>query len=210
MRWASAGRTAAVIAASGLAAAACTSGARPHPSPAPPARLSGGPAAVDCPVSRPSSHRPLPPSPSVRFINGEYLPGNSNGYGNADLWTGLPVNGQLVTNRLPGHKGYVAMMGWWLVHPGKLTVTATKLDGSPHGPSHGFAADVRTTAYSAHDGFRLSRMVFPSRGCWRITGIMRGRHPLTFTVHVVGTGPSRRGPSPDGSGDEWHVTIAPS
>ena len=209
MHWVTAGRTAAVIAAAGLAAAACTYGARPRPSPVPSGRLGGGPAAPSCQVSRPSSHRPLPPSPSVRFVNGEYIPGNSNGYGNADLWAGLPVNGELVTHRLPDHAGYVAMMGWWLVHPGKLTVKATALDGFRQGTSHGFRADVRTTAYSGHAGFRVSRLVFPAHGCWRITGTMRGRQPLTFTVHVSGARATRPGPSPDGSGDEWHVTIAP-
>lgn len=186
-----------------LLLAGCTSGGRPHPAPAPSNGEPDGPPVAGCAVSHPSTNRPLPPSPSVRFVNGEYIPGNSNAYGNADLWVGLPVDGQLVTQRLPD-AGFAAMLGWWQVHPGALSVRAAPL----HGPSHGFTADVRTTAFSGRNGYRVSRLVFPERGCWRITGRMRGRAPLTFTVNVSDASPTR--PTPTDPDDEWHVSVAPS
>lgn len=183
--------------------AGCTAGGRPRPAPAPPAATFGGGAepAGGCTVSRPNAYEPRPPSPAVRFVNGEFIPGNSNAYGNADLWAGLPVNGELVTHRT--RDGYVATVGWWLVHPGHLTVTAAALDR----PEPGFTGQVRKTGYSGRNGFRASRLVFPAYGCWRITGRMRGRAPLTFTVRVAD--PAGPAPSPTGSrsDDEWHVNV---
>jgi hypothetical protein len=137
-------------------------------------------------------------------VNGEYIPGNSNGFGNADLWAGLPVDGDLASQRTA--QGFVAQVGWWQVHPGALSVTGAPLRGS----AHGFAAEVRDTAYSGRTGYRVSRLVFPARGCWRVTGSMRGRAPLTFTVNVSDASPARPTPSPPDPNDEWHVTVAPS
>lgn len=186
-----------------LALSACTAGGRPNPQPAPPAGTLGGAGPPStCAVSRPNAYAPRPPSPAIRFVNGEYIPGNSNGYGNADLWAGLPVNGELVTQRT--REGYVAPMGWWLVHAGTLTITARALDG----PSKGFTAQVRNTAYSGRTGYRLSRLVFPAHGCWRITGRMRGRAPLAFTVHVSDARPVRPKPRPQGTDDEWHIKVS--
>lgn len=198
MRWVAA------VVASVLVLSGCTSGERPDPEPAPPAGTVGGGErpAGNCPVSRPSPHAPRPPSPDVRFVNGEYIPGNSNGYGNADLWAGLPVNGELVTQRT--HDGYAAMMGWWQVHTGTLKIAADALDG----PSDGFTARVRTTGYSGRTGYRVSRLVFPARGCWRVTGRMHGRAPLALTVHVSDARPSRPAPSPTSTDDEWHVKVS--
>lgn len=190
------------VIATGLVLSGCTAAGRPHPTPAPPAgTLGGGGRPSACAVSRPNAYAPRPPSPAIRFINGEYIPGNSNGYGNADLWAGLPVNGELVTQRT--QDGYVALMGWWQVHAGRLRVEATALDG----PSKGFSAQVRNTAYSGRTGYRLSRLTFPAHGCWRITGRMRDRTPLVFTVHVSDARPARPRPRPQGSDDEWHIDV---
>lgn len=153
-------------------------------------------------MSRPNAYEPRPPSPAIRFVNGEFIPGNSNAYGNADLWAGLPVNGELLAHRT--RAGYVATVGWWLVHPGRLTVTAAALDR----PEPGFTGRVRKTAYSGRNGFRVSRLDFPAYGCWRITGRMRGRTPLTFTVHVTDAAhPAPGSGGSGGSGDEWHVNV---
>lgn len=156
-------------------------------------------------MSRPSRRRPLPPSPSqLRYINGEYIPANSNAFGNADLWVGLPVDGQLVAQPLPDGTGYAAELGWWQVHPGRLIVRGSAV----HGSSRGFTANVRTTAFSGHAGYRISRLVFPARGCWRLTGHMRGREPLAFVVDVSDATPSQ--PTPTNPDDQWQVSVEPS
>lgn len=178
----------------------CTTGGTPRPAPAPSAELGGRPA---CPVTRPTPHTALPPSPSIRFINGEYIPGNSNGYGNDDLWVGLPTAGHLLATSRTRHTGYPARLGWWLVRHGDLTLTARSLDG----PSRGFAYRVRETVQHGPAGFRSSTLSFPTTGCWRLTGRVSGGEPLSFVVEVLNA--SATTPTPTGGSGEWRISVKP-
>jgi hypothetical protein len=172
-----AGLALAIMAA--LAAASCTAGtpSTATPSGRPPAATPPAhPAAsTRCPVTAPMPHASppaLPPLP-VPYIHGWY--------GNSALWIGVPAGGVLPAERpygTPWPDEWGTKFPWWRTIAGKLTITARRLDG----PSAGFHAEV-PEGYGA-TGFVPSGLIWPSPGCWRVTGTVAGQS-LTFVTQVT-------------------------
>ncbi len=102
---------------------------------------------------------------------------------------GVPTNGRIVFR--PGGPGFIDRDGalgikfpWRRLVTGSLTVGGHRLDGD--------AAPAR--AYMNHGygntGFLPTYLVFPTPGCWEITGRI-GEQSLTFVIYVekIGKGP---------------------
>jgi hypothetical protein len=90
----------------------------------------------------------------------------------------------------PGGAGFVLPDGslkmkwpWWKEKEGNLTITGRRLDGS----APPLRADV-----AGSDGYEMvpTYIIFPTTGCWEVTGKV-GNATLTFVTRVVKIG---RGP----------------
>jgi hypothetical protein len=122
------------------------------------------------------------PACTVTIPNGGGPPGrNSNtnpkykSHGNGKLSTILPSDGKVVivpTNGLLWWK-----IGWWRASPGFLTIEGHRLD-APAVSVHSHIP----TGYG-NLGFQASGILFPSEGCWEITGLLAGSK-LSFVVDV--------------------------
>ena len=88
----------------------------------------------------------------------------------------LPDGGAMATINEDG--SIYTKQGWWRGREGLLVVTGRRLDG-PAPPMHG---SVRP-GY-AETGFIPVTLIFPTTGCWRITGSL-GKSRLTYTVEVT-------------------------
>lgn len=173
-----------VAAAAAIMTASCTAGAPSSATPSgqppaasSPARLS---APASCPVTRPLPHTSPPPQLHAIDNFTFYLHG---WYGNTALWVGLPVRGVLPAGRPYGTPWAADAWGtkfpWWPVIPGKLTITARRLDG----PSAGFHGRAGGSASIGNSRFIPSGLIWPAPGCWRVTGTIAG-HSLTFVTWV--------------------------
>lgn len=122
-------------------------------------------------------------------------------YGNDSLTAVLPGNGTFVFK--PGGPGFVdadgalgIKVGWGLRKRGTLVVTGRRLDGAAP-PARAYIP----RSYDNYLGGMSLFLVFPTPGCWEITGTVAGAS-LTFVVKVqkIGVGPASRfqGP-PSGS-----------
>lgn len=131
-------------------------------------------------------------SPSVSSACAVTLP-PSNGarYGNDALQTGLWPEGKVIFK--PGGPGAELADGalsmkfwWWRLRPGRLTFEGRKLDG-PAPPLRASVPD----GYGP-TGFQATALIFPTPGCWEVTGRL-GEDSLTFITLVVkiGEGPGR-------------------
>jgi hypothetical protein len=73
---------------------------------------------------------------------------------------------------------------WWRFVDGQLTIDGHRLDGS--------APPLRASIPGGYGdtGFQATGLIFPTPGCWEITGHV-GDHSLTFVTRVVkiGEGP---------------------
>jgi hypothetical protein len=127
-------------------------------------------------------------------------------YGNEYLKAGLPPGGKLVFT--PGGPGFVDQDGalgikfaWDRLVPGDLYVGGRRLDGDAP-PARAYMSG----GYG-DGGFQPSYLVFPTPGCWEITGWV-GERKLTFVLLVekIGEGPSWRF---KGIGPDWRVTNGP-
>jgi hypothetical protein len=163
-----------VLAAAAVIAASCTAGPPPSAATHPGRSASHVPAVAGCPVTRPLPHASplsLPPLP-VPYIHGWY--------GNGALWIGVPAGGVLPAERpygTPWPSEWGTKFPWWRIIPGQLTVSARRLDG----PSAGFHAEI-PSGYGP-TGFNPSGLIWPSPGCWQVTGSVAG-HSLTFVTRV--------------------------
>jgi hypothetical protein len=108
---------------------------------------------------------------------------NSNLYGNGKLWTTLWPNGTVKFR--PGGPGSVNSDGslsmkfpWWRGVRGKLTIEGKRLDAS--------APPLRAIIPEGYPdtGFQSTGLVFPTEGCWEVTGKV-GDTSLTFVTRVV-------------------------
>lgn len=166
-------------------AAGCTAGAHTiaRPSAKPPAVSSPTHLAVpaSCPVTRPIPH--ASPPRQLHAINNfaSYLHG---WYGTTAIWVGVPVQGILPALRPYGTPWAARDWGtkfvWWPVIPGKLTITARRLDG----PSAGFHGQVAEPGSIGKAHFIPSGLLWPGPGCWQVTGTVAG-HSLTFVAWVT-------------------------
>lgn len=108
---------------------------------------------------------------------------NSTSFGNGKLWTTLWPNGTVEFR--PGGPGFIDSDGslsmkfpWWRGVRGKLTIEGKRLDAS--------APPLRAIIPEGYGdtGFQSTALVFPTEGCWEVTGKV-GDASLTFVTRVV-------------------------
>jgi hypothetical protein len=146
-----------------------------------------------------------PPRCAVTMPNGSTPPGEARSaahHGNGALWTVLPRNGRVVgvdeealADRaalarivgdgifgLSGADGSIrAKFPWWWGGQGvkpQLSITGRRLD-QPAGPLR-----VEGRPGSGEPDFWASGMIFPTDGCWKVTG-RAGDTALSFVVQVI-------------------------
>jgi len=101
-------------------------------------------------------------------------------FGNGALSVALQPNGRVVARRDP-HDGSIGMkFMWWRGVKGELQITGRRLDAQAK-PAR---ADV--PGGYGDQGFQASGIVFPTAGCWQVTGSV-GANNLTFVTEVIGT-----------------------
>jgi hypothetical protein len=130
-----------------------------------------------CPVTMPNGFTP----PGERM--------SANHHGAEGLWTVLWRDGAVVFE--PGGSGFALPDGslqmkwpWWRGTVGPLTIDGRRLDAA--------APPLRARIPSGYgaSGFQATSLVFPSPGCWEVTG-HAGAATLRFVVNVIkiGNGP---------------------
>lgn len=151
------------------------SGDIPQLSPSTPTRPSTVPQSA-CEVTRPNGQTPLGEASSPHF------------HGNGSLWTQLWPEGTVVFE--PGGPGFVEPDGslsmkfpWWRGVRGQLTIEGRRLDA----PAPPLRADI-PSGYG-DIGFQAAALIFPTEGCWEVTGRV-GNASLTFVTRVVNKRPS--------------------
>lgn len=124
-----------------------------------------------CPVTLPNENTPPGERPSPSH------------YGNGKLWTALRVDG--VVRFKPGGPGHIEPDGsltmkwpWWRSVHGKLEIEGRRLDG----PAPPLQADI-PEGYG-DIGFQATALIFPTEGCWEVTG-KAGDASLTFVTLVL-------------------------
>jgi len=143
------------------------------------------------PTSRPLPAPPAPGAAACRVTqpNGDVPPGLGNpdyasGYGNDALWTNLWMWGD--APRVPAPASHVLPDGslgpvkwaWYRYRPGRLAVEGRRLD-APAPPLRVEISDGYGTS-----GFHPVSLIFPTAGCWEITGRV-GDASLTFVTLVI-------------------------
>jgi len=139
----------------------------PSPSPVPIAYIT-----TPCPVTLGNGSTPPLESPSPGF------------HGNGELWTRLWDEGTVMF--VPGGPGNVAWgrlksmaMGfeWWRGVTGTLTIRGRRLDAP--------APPLRSQVHGGYGsiGFQPAKVLFPTEGCWEVTGSV-GDASLTFITLV--------------------------
>lgn len=118
--------------------------------------------------------------------NGRTPPGehpSPNHHGNGALWTVLWPDG--VVEFRPGGPGFILSDGslsmkfpWWRGVQGKLSIQGRRLDA--------LAPPLRAEITNGYGdiGFQATSIIFPTEGCWEITGKV-GDASLTFVTRVV-------------------------
>ena len=129
------------------------------------------PTTPPCPVTAPNGS--TPPNEQASDLN----------HGNGEIWTVLWPEGKVVFE--PGGPGQILpdgsldmKWGWWRGVTGQLTIEGRRLDAS----APPLRADI-PEGYGA-TGFQASGLIFPSPGCWEVTGKV-GEAKLTFITLVV-------------------------
>ena len=88
-------------------------------------------------------------------------------------------------------------VGWQRKRKGKLEVSGKRLDGAAP-PARAYIHDYGDT------GFQPIYLVFPTPGCWEITGeVSGGRLTFVTLVEKIGDGPTWRF---EGLGRGWRVS----
>jgi hypothetical protein len=125
-----------------------------------------------CPVTLPG---PAPEAFADRLF------GAGAAVGDDDLWVGgLGEGGVIRVDRRMIHPdGSIGWkLGWWRITPGMLTIAGRRLD-IPAPPLRGQVP----TGYGS-SGFQASGVLFPSEGCWEVTGTVADAS-LTFVVFLT-------------------------
>jgi hypothetical protein len=126
---------------------------------------------------------PCPTTQANEFSPGDQPP--YTGYGNAAMWASLWRNGTIVFR--PGGAGLVMAdgslrmkQGWWRRSlEGRLVIEGRRLDE----PAPPLRYEERGLALEPA-GFNPSYLIFPTPGCWEVTGRV-GNDTLTFVTRVV-------------------------
>ncbi len=127
-----------------------------------------------CAVTLPNAKKPpstantaLPPVPPVF-------------HGNGKLWVKLwPLGVIVARSNVVDHDGSIDIkLPWWRRVSGTLTINGTRLDAQ--------APPVKADVPSGYgnSGFQPSGVVFPTEGCWKVTGRV-GTARLVFVALVV-------------------------
>jgi len=93
------------------------------------------------------------------------------------LWVGVWASN--IVFQKPQADGWIdAKFGWWRGVPGQLTIEAHRLDGE--------APPARSDVPFGYGdaGFQASGVIFPTEGCWEVTGRV-GNASLTFVTVVL-------------------------
>jgi hypothetical protein len=124
----------------------------------------------------------------VTVPNGRHPPKNAGfNHGNSSLWVALWPHGKLLAGMFPDGSSRAdirpdgsidAKLGWWHDVPGKLTIRGQRLDA----PGPPLRADI-PQGYGV-SGFQATGVIFPTEGCWRVTG-RAGEATLSFVTLVV-------------------------
>lgn len=138
--------------------------------------LSGTPAAGDgfvCPVTEPNGS--LPPGETVEST--EYL-------GNGELWTVLWPDGKVIMEQhnREADGSFSMKWGWVRAVTGALTIEGHRLDTDASADAPPLRADI-PDGYG-DTGFQVSALIFPTTGCWEVTGRV-GESSLTFVTEVL-------------------------
>jgi hypothetical protein len=108
-------------------------------------------------------------------------------HGNGSLWVALWPHGKLVAGTFPDGSSRAeiksdgsihAKLGWWRRVEGELTIRGRRLDA----PAPPLRADI-PQGYGV-SGFQPTGIIFPTEGCWRVTGAT-GKATLSFVTLVV-------------------------
>jgi hypothetical protein len=120
--------------------------------------------------------RPWKPPPGVAFE----LVGADSADGNGKLWVGgLWPSGVIGAGSGVFQDGLVSTkFGWWRNVRGQLRISGRRLDAS--------APPLRSDVPDGYGvtGFQASGVIFPTGGCWRITGTA-GPTSLSFVTFVI-------------------------
>ena len=126
-------------------------------------------APFECAVTLPDgSHRPRDPAGL-----------GAQGFGNGEIWVGLWPHGVVrATSENLDRRGAIVMkFPWDRAVRGRLRISGRRLDAAAP-PLHALMSDYGPI------GFQPSSLVFPTEGCWEITGRVAGRS-LTFVTRVT-------------------------
>jgi hypothetical protein len=97
-------------------------------------------------------------------------------FGNDALWVALPLDGQI----FPGADGQASRkFMWWRLRRGQLSIEGRRLDAAAP------AITGEVPSGYGDEGFQASGLVFPTGGCWEITGHL-GTEKLSFVLRVIG------------------------
>lgn len=171
-----------VVVAVALVISGCGEDGRATGTPATPAET---PAATDARAATGRGISRRPRGCPVTPPNGEIPPGQEHNpgadsaayYGNGRLWTILYDKG--ILRRAPRRDGSIReKFPWWRAVRGRLRITGRRLDRHAR-PLRAHIPD----GYGA-TGFQSTGLIFPSEGCWRVTGTA-GPATLTFVTLVV-------------------------
>jgi hypothetical protein len=137
----------------------------------PPSTTSGATALPACTPTLPNGRMPSP----LAGVN----------HGNGRLYVGLWDRGVVVVpaTEVKSDGSIDAKFPWWRGVRGRLAITAVRVDEAAP-PARAFVS----RAYGLR-GFQPTTVIFPTVGCWRVTGRVGLRTRLTF-VTLVTTRPS--------------------
>lgn len=116
----------------------------------------------------------------ITHPNGSVPPGSTFGaefHGNGKIWVGLWPSNVVVQEPEPdGSIG--AKFGWWRGASGQLRIEGRRLDAT--------APPLRAEVPEGYgdSGFQASGIVFPTEGCWEVTGRVADAS-LTFVTLVL-------------------------
>jgi hypothetical protein len=121
-----------------------------------------------CPLTLPNGN--TPPGMEQAGMN----------HGNGRMWTAMwPHNVLIASGSYILRNGSVGTKwGWWRSTPGRLVITGRRLDGD--------APPLEAGVPSGYGqmGFQPSGIVFPTEGCWEVTGSV-GAVQLRFVTLVL-------------------------
>lgn len=145
------------------------------------------PAPTSAPPPRPPSRACLVTFPTSETPSGAVKPSEPIYHGNGALWTVLWPEGRVIFE--PGGPGFVLPDGslgikwaWIPFVPGELAVEGQRLDG----PAPPLRAEIGE-GFIDGERFFPTYLIFPSAGCWEVTGRV-GESSLTFVTLIVKVG----------------------